>query len=130
MFQTSLILYMHCTLKKKKKNILYRSGCFERHSDLSRFFSYSHLFISITYKNSSTKILRWPRIELGSTAWKAAMLTIIPPTLLINVYHILKLYSNCRKIDYSKTRNLPFILFLCIRSARYFILSIHQKLSD
>jgi hypothetical protein len=25
--------------------------------------------------------MRWPRIELGSTAWKAAMLTIIPPTL-------------------------------------------------
>ena len=25
--------------------------------------------------------LRWPGIEPGSTAWKAAMLTIIPPTL-------------------------------------------------
>ncbi len=27
------------------------------------------------------KKLRWPGIEPGSTAWKAAMLTIIPPTL-------------------------------------------------
>ena len=26
------------------------------------------------------KMLRWPGIEPGSTAWKAAMLTIIPPT--------------------------------------------------
>ena len=25
--------------------------------------------------------LRWPGIEPGSTAWKAAMLTTIPPTL-------------------------------------------------
>ena len=90
---------MHCTLKKKKKNILYRSGCFERHSDLSRFFSYSHLFISITYKKSSIKILRWPRIELGSTAWKAAMLTIIPPTLLEKCDYILDVYYECRKID-------------------------------
>ena len=28
-----------------------------------------------------TKTMRWPGIEPGSTAWKAAMLTIIPPTL-------------------------------------------------
>ena len=28
-------------------------------------------------------ILRWPGIEPGSTAWKAAMLTTIPPTLYI-----------------------------------------------
>jgi hypothetical protein len=27
--------------------------------------------------------MRWPGIEPGSTAWKAAMLTIIPPTLLV-----------------------------------------------
>ena len=25
--------------------------------------------------------LRWPGVEPGSTAWKAAMLTAIPPTL-------------------------------------------------
>ena len=29
----------------------------------------------------SKRLLRWPGIEPGSTAWKAAMLTIIPPTL-------------------------------------------------
>ena len=28
------------------------------------------------------KSLRWPGIEPGSTAWKAAMLTTIPPTLV------------------------------------------------
>ena len=28
------------------------------------------------------KDLRWPGIEPGSTAWKAAMLTTIPPTLI------------------------------------------------
>ena len=27
--------------------------------------------------------MRWPGIEPGSTAWKAAMLTTIPPTLYI-----------------------------------------------
>ena len=30
------------------------------------------------------KTLRWPEVEPGSTAWKAAMLTAIPPTLDIN----------------------------------------------
>ena len=29
-------------------------------------------------------IMRTPRIELGSTAWKATMLTITPRTLVIN----------------------------------------------
>ena len=29
------------------------------------------------------KSLRWPGIEPGSTAWKAAMLTTIPPTLVL-----------------------------------------------
>ena len=28
------------------------------------------------------KVMRWPGIEPGSTAWKAAMLTIIPPSLV------------------------------------------------
>ena len=27
--------------------------------------------------------MRWPRIELGSTAWKATMLTITPPSHII-----------------------------------------------
>ena len=30
-------------------------------------------------------LLRWPGVEPGSTAWKAAMLTAIPPTL--DMYH-------------------------------------------
>jgi hypothetical protein len=47
MFQTSLILYVHCTFKEEKKSILNRSGCFERHFDLSRFFSYSLYFNNI-----------------------------------------------------------------------------------
>ncbi len=28
--------------------------------------------------------MRWPGIEPGSTAWKAAMLAIIPPTHVVN----------------------------------------------
>ena len=35
-----------------------------------------------------SKKLRWPGIEPGSTAWKAAMLTIIPPTLYIKLAFI------------------------------------------
>ena len=35
--------------------------------------------------------MRWPGIEPGSTAWKAAMLTIIPPTLLDNMCEIRKI---------------------------------------
>ena len=35
-------------------------------------------YLSGFYKIS----LRWPGVEPGSTAWKAAMLTAIPPTLL------------------------------------------------
>ena len=31
-------------------------------------------------KAKKEKYLRWPGIEPGSTAWKAAMLTTIPPT--------------------------------------------------
>ena len=27
------------------------------------------------------KVLRWPGVEPGSTAWKATMLTVTPPTL-------------------------------------------------
>ena len=41
------------------------------------------------------KSLRWPGIEPGSTAWKAAMLTTIPPTL--HVFHtcIYNTYVKC-----------------------------------
>ena len=32
------------------------------------------------YRQLEQKAMRWPGIEPGSTAWKAAMLTTIPPT--------------------------------------------------
>ena len=34
------------------------------------------------------KGLRWPGVEPGSTAWKAAMLTAIPPTLDVNYFNL------------------------------------------
>ena len=43
---------------------------------------YSHLHSQNGSENKKMKkSLRWPGIEPGSTAWKAAMLTTIPPTL-------------------------------------------------
>ena len=42
--------------------------------------------LSIVYSARTWQLvykLRWPGIEPGSTAWKAAMLTIIPPTPLV-----------------------------------------------
>ena len=42
--------------------------------------------LSLPYKADAAELkkkeLRWPGIEPGSIAWKATMLTIIPPTLL------------------------------------------------
>ena len=35
----------------------------------------------VSVKEGKEEHLRWPGIEPGSTAWKAAMLTTIPPTL-------------------------------------------------
>ena len=44
---------------------------------------YSHLHSQNGSENKKRKkSLRWPGIEPGSTAWKAAMLTTIPPTLV------------------------------------------------
>ena len=37
-----------------------------------------------TNKKEVCPKMRWPGIEPGSIAWKATMLTIIPPTLLVN----------------------------------------------
>ena len=42
-------------------------------------------FFKKFFKIFSKRVLRRPGIEPGSTAWKAAMLTIIPPTHLINI---------------------------------------------
>ena len=38
--------------------------------------------------------MRWPGIEPGSTAWKATMLTIIPPSLKSNakIYIYISVY--------------------------------------
>ena len=35
--------------------------------------------------------MRWPGVEPGSTAWKAAMLTAIPPTLAIYIIYVIQL---------------------------------------
>ena len=40
--------------------------------------------------------MRWPGIEPGSTAWKAAMLTIIPPTLHVKTGSELSYYLSCK----------------------------------
>ena len=41
--------------------------------------SYKKKIVEIKRKRKM-KSVRWPGIEPGSTAWKAAMLTTIPPT--------------------------------------------------
>ena len=41
--------------------------------------SYKKKIVEIKRKRK-IKPVRWPGIEPGSTAWKAAMLTTIPPT--------------------------------------------------
>ena len=37
------------------------------------------------WPTGAQKLLRRPRIEPGSTAWKAAMLTTIPPTPIFTI---------------------------------------------
>ena len=45
-------------------------------------------------KSKVQKNLRWPGIEPGSTAWKAAMLTTIPPSHDCN--ETILSYDHCR----------------------------------
>lgn len=45
--------------------------------------AWTKLFFLQTLPKMQFKTLRRPGIEPGSTAWKAAMLTIIPPTLQV-----------------------------------------------
>ena len=45
--------------------------------------AWTKLFSLQTLPKKQNKTLRRPGIEPGSTAWKAAMLTIIPPTLQV-----------------------------------------------
>ena len=42
------------------------------------------------------KILRWPGVEPGSTAWKATMLTVTPPTLAYLFLKIIHYLSPCK----------------------------------
>ena len=46
-------------------------------------------FVKVIQKSvrKGEKVLRRPGIEPGSTAWKAAMLTTIPPTRLMLYHH-------------------------------------------
>ena len=50
-----------------------------RHAET--WFSNRTAVIRVLRQKKNIKKLRRPGIEPGSTAWKAAMLTIIPPTL-------------------------------------------------
>ena len=43
-------------------------------------------------RKKSVKTLRWPGIEPGSTAWKAAMLTTIPPTQAQFFFELIYIY--------------------------------------
>ena len=43
--------------------------------------------------------MRRPGIEPGSTAWKAAMLTTIPPTLLPFKVHVIRLDFAEKKVN-------------------------------
>ena len=45
--------------------------------------------------------MRWPGVEPGSTAWKAIMLTITPPTLALHhtAMHCTALVSVCNSTD-------------------------------
>ena len=45
--------------------------------------AWTKLFFVTIWPKIQNKTLRRPGIEPGSTAWKAAMLTIIPPTLQV-----------------------------------------------
>ena len=47
--------------------------------------------------------MRWPGIEPGSTAWKAAMLTTIPPTLVKSKQRVKSIYMEDAN---SKYKNL------------------------
>jgi hypothetical protein len=59
-------------------------------------------------KNYGTKNMRRPRIELGSTAWKATMLTITPATLvkLLFFLYCLILDKKFRKLRIILSQNL------------------------
>ena len=45
--------------------------------------------------------MRTPRIELGSTAWKATMLTITPRTLVINKFTLINRFFEVENLNTS-----------------------------
>ena len=61
--------------------------------------------------------MRWPGIEPGSTAWKAAMLTIIPPSLHVNDGSIVNIHIQNQKVsDGDKAQLRPLALCLVLRT--------------
>eukprot|EP00116_Pleurobrachia_bachei_P000811 sb/3461073/ len=50
------------------------------------------------YSKLTKKSVRWPGIEPGSTAWKATMLTITPPSLMSNLHTLLSQYRRQTRI--------------------------------
>ena len=65
--------------------------------------------------------LRWPGIEPGSTAWKATMLTSIPPSLVLRRDH-LELYITHKKCI------LRFIRRYCEKSQIHFLNYLYCKI--
>ena len=48
--------------------------------------------LTLNYEYEFQNDMRWPGIEPGSTAWKAAMLTTIPPTLVKSKQRVKSIY--------------------------------------
>ena len=73
------------------------------HGKTATFFPHFPSCESSGKKKATEKYMRRPGIEPGSTAWKAAMLTIIPPTLAYqSAYWIFKpsgISTNCHQGD-------------------------------
>ena len=57
-------------------------------------------------------VLRWPGIEPGSTAWKAAMLTTIPPT------HVIQLFKVCTHLQRDKVIQEIIQVFTIVLNAQ------------
>ena len=71
-------------------------------------------FLGVVFNNSFQRLnyfiktMRWPGIEPGSTAWKAALLTIIPPT----PDDQMKIYLKSNDIIAGHGRVLTFYFFI------------------
>ena len=60
--------------------------------------------------------MRWPGIEPGSTAWKAAMLTTIPPTLVKSKQRVKCIYiedANSKYKNLLKWQIKHVFMFYC-----------------